>query len=84
VKIPEFAERRCLQRKRTKTGYTAIRVTKATRALLARIEQHYDEPLDSLICYMAVAEIGLTYPAFNSALDVAIANRRRGIAPAAR
>lgn len=84
MNLPELPDRKALQRKRTKSGYTAIRVTKVTRALLARIEQRHDETLDSLICYLAVTELGMCYPALNSAIDVALQNRRRGIAPAAR
>lgn len=84
MNLPALGDRKCLQRKRTRTGYTAIRVTKVTRALLARIEKQHDESLDSLICYLAVTELGLPYPELIRRIDEAIKTRRRGVAPAAR
>lgn len=81
--MPELGTRKCLQRRRTRSGYTAIRVTRATRALLAKIEKQCGEPLDSIICYLAVTELHMQYPALISALDVALKERRRGVAPAA-
>lgn len=84
MKLPELGDRVRLQRKRTRSGYTMVRVTKATRALLAKIEQEFSEPLDSIIFYMAAKELGHDYAALICILDRCINERRLGCAPAAR
>lgn len=82
--LPELGDRVRLQRKRTRSGYTMVRVTKATRALLAKIEAEFSEPLDSIIFYMAAKELGYDYAALLSILDRCIYEQRLGCAPAAR
>jgi len=84
VNLPELGERVRLHRKRTRSGYTTVRVTKATRALLAKIESEFDEPLDSIMFYMAAKELGLNYAALLSVLDRCIYEQRLGCAQAAR
>lgn len=66
-----------------RSGYTMVRVTKATRALLAKIESEFDEPLDSIIFYMAARELGHDYTALLGLLDRCIYEQRRGVAQAA-
>jgi len=83
MNLPEIARRRCLQLRRRRTGYTAVRITKATRALLTKIESQFDEPLDSIIFYMAAKELGLNYVAILSVIDAACGPRRI-YAPSAR
>ena len=84
MRLPELGERARLHRKRTRSGYTFVRVSKATRALLVKIQEEHDEPLDSLIFYMAAKELGLNYAALLSVLDRCIYEQRLGVAPAAR
>jgi len=83
MNLPEPGTRKALHRRRTKSGYTFVRVTKATRALLAKLENQYDEPLDALVFYLAARELGYNYVALLSVLDTALAQRRVGVAPAA-
>lgn len=80
--LPEMGPRTILKRKRTKTGYTAVRVTYATRDLLQRIESQFDESLDSIIFYMAAKELGMNYAAILSAIESC--QKRLGCARAAR
>lgn len=84
MNLPEIGPRKALQRRRTKSGYTAIRVTKVTRALLAKLETQFDEPLDALIFYMSAQELGYNYVALLSVIDTALESRRLGCARAAR
>lgn len=82
MRLPEIGPRVRLHRKRTATGYTTMRITYATRALLQKIESQFDEPLDSIVFYMAAKELGLDYVAILSVLDNCIP--RRGCAQAGR
>lgn len=82
VNLPGLGQRVRLHRKRIKSGYTGVRVTNSTRALLAKIEAQYDEPLDSIIFYLAAKELGLNDVAILSVLDHEL--RRLGCARAAR
>ncbi|HJQ27683.1 MAG TPA: hypothetical protein VKA60_27615 [Blastocatellia bacterium] len=84
MNLPEIGPRKRLQRQRRKSGYTSIRVSKVTRALLTKLETQYDEPLDALVFYLAAHELGYSYAAIISVLDTALKSLRRGVAPAAR
>lgn len=83
MNLPEPGTRKALQRRRTKSGYTFVRVTKVTRALLAKLEAQHDEPLDALVFYLAARELGYNYVALLSVIDTALTQRRVGVAPAA-
>lgn len=82
MRLPEIGPRMRLHRKRTKSGYTTMRITYATRALLTKIEAQFDEPLDGIVFYMAAKELGLNYAAILSVLDNC--RPRLGCAPGAR
>lgn len=84
MNLPELGHRVRLHRKRTRSGYTWVRISKATRAMLAKIEKEHDEPLDSLIFYMAARELGYNYAALLSVLDRCIHEQRLGVAEAAK
>lgn len=84
MKLPDIGSRVRLQRKRVKSGYTAVRVTNATRKLLAKIEEQFGESLDSLIFYMAAKELGLDYAAVLSAIEECQRQVRLGCARAAK
>jgi len=83
VNLPELGPRKSLKLRRRRTGYTVVRITNATRALLTKIQSQFDEPLDSIIFYMAAKELGLNYAAILSAIDAAC-DPRRIYAPSAR
>lgn len=83
MNLPEPGVRKALKRRRTKSGYTWIRVTKVTRALVAKLESQYDEPVDALVFYLAAKELGYNYVALLSVIDTALTQRRVGVAPAA-
>lgn len=53
-----------------------MRVSNVTRGLLAQIEKRHDEPLDALIFFMAVQELGVDGVTLTALLD----NQRRGCA----
>ena len=59
-----------------------MRITYATRALLQKIESQFNEPLDSIVFYMAAKELGLNYAAILSVLDNC--RPRNGCAPGAQ
>lgn len=82
MRLPEIELAIRLHRKRTRSGYTTMRITYATRALLQKIESQFDEPLDSIVFYMAAKELGLNYAAILSVLDNC--RPRLGSAQAAR
>lgn len=71
-----------LHRMRIKSGYTAVRVTYATRKLLQMIELTSDEPLDSIIFYMAAQKLRLDFAGLLAAIEQVIP--RRGLPIAAQ
>ena len=77
MNLPGFAFRHRLHLWRIRSGSTFVRVSKVTRGLLAQIEAKHDEPLDALVFYMTLTELGVDPVTLTGTLD---ANPRLGCA----